>query len=560
MRILDLMLKEKHISLKLDKNLMIKGISSYIHESDYINQIMNQPIIKVIENLLFSENFFNKRLLEELVVDLQTALKTKNGLLDELIITNDLEDGHSFYRFDMSIDVLFSTEHFILLQLSNFIQGDNQAAVYDMIFETYNSEFSIINKLQTIGTFIIDYSKNRNMIYANDTFATLLGTTPDITRYYLIDGGTTEINNRTIIKNPNFLLNIDVVLSSDLDIFANDFQIGSKWIKMETKILKKEQNDDVRILAGILYDVSDYHMHKSVEYFKSIYELALTSGNIGFFYYNLHNHGNDLFEANDIYAKMIGILPTKEGLYRTDDFVEAVVPLEEEIAGDETINKKLSLLLSGDIDGTTDDLIKIHNKLTNQYTYILSSSKIEERFEDGTPSRFGGIIFDVTDRIKQEKNQIAFAYKDELTSLHNNRKLFKDMTKNINGIGLFFDLDNFKKVNDTYGHLEGNNLLQIFAKALLKISGKYKDANVYRLYGDEFFAFLPNQPLSVASEFEKKLDKEIAKAMKTYDKDILLAASMGFAEFKTGDDVDNFIKQADYEMYKVKILKQAKKE
>jgi len=123
------------------------------------------------------------------------------------------------------------------------------------------------------------------------------------------------------------------------------------------------------------------------------------------------------------------------------------------------------------------------------------------------------------------------------------------------GIGLFFDLDHFKRINDTYGHLVGDDLLRLFAKALAHVSSKYDDIFPYRLHGDEFFVFCEGHDALFAQQFEMDLQDQVDVLMESVDLDIAFGASMGYGLYRKGQDVDDFIKEADYSMYETKIAK-----
>ena len=123
---------------------------------------------------------------------------------------------------------------------------------------------------------------------------------------------------------------------------------------------------------------------------------------------------------------------------------------------------------------------------------------------------------------------------------------------------MFFDLDNFKKVNDKYGHLVGDKVLKMYAECLKEISDKYTGVEPYRLYGDEFFVFAEQRGLDFASIFQHELEL-LTKTRANTDKRLLFVeASMGVSDYKKGADVDDFIKEADYSMYKTKIVKKDK--
>ncbi|MCK5731381.1 MAG: GGDEF domain-containing protein, partial [Tenericutes bacterium] len=179
------------------------------------------------------------------------------------------------------------------------------------------------------------------------------------------------------------------------------------------------------------------------------------------------------------------------------------------------------------------------------------------RYENGDPIKIHGIVIDVTERIENERKQIEFANKDVLTGLSNSRKLLKDMIKRRNGIGLFFDLDDFKKFNDIYGHHMGDKILNEFGQALKEAALELPEVYIYRLYGDEFFVYAEGYDEDFANAYEQRLVVIIEERMSKYNLKLKLQASMGSANFKKDSDIDDFIKEADYEMYKIKIDKKA---
>ena len=275
----------------------------------------------------------------------------------------------------------------------------------------------------------------------------------------------------------------------------------------------------------------------------------------GMFHYDLSKHDSSVFKANKIYADIFGLEPDENGMYKFDDFLRAQLPLEENLSKYDNVNIQVDKLKRGEIEGTNDDILKIQNLKTGEIKYLLTSSKTDSYFEDGKAKRFGGIAIDITDRIIRERNQAEFLYKDELTLLGNNRALAKNMMDTKDGLGLFFDLDNFKKINDTYGHLMGDKMIKFFGECLDKVAKEYENITVYRLYGDEFFVFCETRHKSFAMIYERKVKEYLVKKMKTVKENINLEASMGTSMYKKGSNVDDFIKYADYSMYETKISK-----
>lgn len=106
---------------------------------------------------------------------------------------------------------------------------------------------------------------------------------------------------------------------------------------------------------------------------------------------------------------------------------------------------------------------------------------------------------------KTADESIGKAYTDNLTGLWN-RKYTEMIVNRIiqekgTGCLFMFDLDNFKSVNDTYGHIAGDNVLKAFARALMKTSREYDIC--CRVGGDEFMLFakrLPEDQIKILAE------------------------------------------------------------
>lgn len=131
---------------------------------------------------------------------------------------------------------------------------------------------------------------------------------------------------------------------------------------------------------------------------------------------------------------------------------------------------------------------------------------------------------------------------DPLTGLFNRDTYYRDlprMDKTITGV-IQFDLNGLKYLNDTYGHLEGDNALSTVATIILKCSNR--SMYVYRLGGDEFIVIVINSSketiLKVVEDIKQKLDET------TYH------CSIGYAfREKKSDGLEEVIKQAEKEMY-----------
>lgn len=121
----------------------------------------------------------------------------------------------------------------------------------------------------------------------------------------------------------------------------------------------------------------------------------------------------------------------------------------------------------------------------------------------------------------------------------------------INYSVLFFDIDNFKSINDVYGHTAGDKLLGIFGN-ILKQNCRGTDM-VGRYGGDEFLILMPNTNLEKAKEFAKRICKTIEQSNFTYkEQKIKITTSIGIAERSSYKNRFEMIDSADHFLYKAK--------
>ncbi|XOB61242.1 GGDEF domain-containing protein [Campylobacterota bacterium DY0563] len=147
---------------------------------------------------------------------------------------------------------------------------------------------------------------------------------------------------------------------------------------------------------------------------------------------------------------------------------------------------------------------------------------------------------------------------DPLTKLYNRHKIDKELeihyasfqNNNIPFALLMLDLDHFKKINDKYGHQEGDEVLKLFSK-ILKNSTRLTDI-VGRWGGEEFIILYPNSDLNSATKLAKKLHTNLKKSkeMQKYD----LTVSIGLGVPKKDISLKDFIKNVDDALYKAKDL------
>lgn len=179
--------------------------------------------------------------------------------------------------------------------------------------------------------------------------------------------------------------------------------------------------------------------------------------------------------------------------------------------------------------------------------------------ENGALIHYVAIRKDVTQRKTVEEQVVYQAYHDHLTGLPNRRMLYQrltDMTADVRpdalAAVLLFDLDNFKLINDSLGHLMGDELLKSFTGRVRHLLSA--DEMMARIGGDEFVILLP--ALRAAEEAEARctaIMTAINEPFQLGDHPYFVTASAGISLFPThGTTVEQLLKAADMAMYGAK--------
>jgi diguanylate cyclase (GGDEF)-like protein len=150
---------------------------------------------------------------------------------------------------------------------------------------------------------------------------------------------------------------------------------------------------------------------------------------------------------------------------------------------------------------------------------------------------------------------------DSLTSMHNRRWMHETFARQLSrsvrdGSDLsmvMFDTDHFKRINDEYGHLMGDQVLCTVARVITQ-QLRPRDL-VARFGGDEFVMLLPENNLIQAAQVAERLRLAVAATTIEVDETgntISVTASLGVAQMRTGDTLDSLLSTTDKALYQAK--------
>jgi diguanylate cyclase (GGDEF)-like protein/PAS domain S-box-containing protein len=167
-------------------------------------------------------------------------------------------------------------------------------------------------------------------------------------------------------------------------------------------------------------------------------------------------------------------------------------------------------------------------------------------------------FIDVTDTKAKERQMESIAWSDPLTGVLNRRGFERDAAQRLTdsaddatGALLFIDLNDFKEINDRYGHVVGDQLLTIAAQRLRKAL-RSQDI-IGRPGGDEFVALVPDVSAAIADKLAQRLAKALEAPYNIGTETMSCAASIGLALYPTNaNTLTGLLREADQAMYRAK--------
>lgn len=164
---------------------------------------------------------------------------------------------------------------------------------------------------------------------------------------------------------------------------------------------------------------------------------------------------------------------------------------------------------------------------------------------------------------KREMSLKNSAITDCLTGVYNRKglelclsaaKKKYELLEDYNFSIIIFDIDDFKKINDTYGHIFGDEILKLICKIF--VDNTDKNDRIYRYGGEEFIILLHNanqkEGFKIGNRLRKIIEKNDFISPLDLKKLIKITVSGGVAKYEKGLNIEQFIKKADELLYKAK--------
>jgi len=193
--------------------------------------------------------------------------------------------------------------------------------------------------------------------------------------------------------------------------------------------------------------------------------------------------------------------------------------------------------------------------------YVNDELVAEHELSAGDRLRCGNHIFRFLDQIEAQYHETVYAMmtRDGLTGALNKRYLTEILNRDIERCRrrnrpmamILLDIDHFKKVNDTYGHLVGDEVLQELSRRIQQVIRG--DELFARFGGEEFAVLVSDGDLAEARELAERCFATVgSQPFDTSTGRIVVTISVGIAEFKGDGTANSLIERADQKLYRAK--------
>lgn len=420
-----------------------------------------------------------------------------------------------------------------------------RAVVVESIDRPYRDVLEVKNQLklavQASNTGIWDWNINSDNIFFSDVFANLMG----YTNHEMNCNASSWEAMLHSDDLPNALQKLHKILISTSEKFYEDeFRMrhrdGSYRLILSRGEVYRDANGRAVRIVGTLTDFTEHNRQE--QRFRSAVEASpnamIMVDETGLIILT-NSQVDKLFgyEPNALIGKNVVVLipESKQGTHAKHIAQHFKLPIDGEIG----VGRKLYALHRNGHEFRVE--IRLTTIVNQEGNYTIAS------------------VVDITERLEYETRINQLINFDPLTGLPNRQMLSERVRHEIQAAYrgnkhlavMFMDLDNFKNVNDTLGHLFGDLLLMEVGQRLQSVL-RATDM-VARVGGDEFIILLPDSGEGAAARVASKILKLMSKSCFIQEHDLTITPSIGIAVFpENGGDFEILSQRADNAMYRAK--------
>ncbi|RME88804.1 MAG: EAL domain-containing protein [Candidatus Hydrogenedentota bacterium] len=456
-----------------------------------------------------------------------------------VVWSGNLSDGTSVNLKTTSIEL--GNNECILLQITTLPSEDHYIRSYKELAKDYNTLFLALPYAAVL------LSLSGKVIRANAKFYSLFGLTKK--------GKSLKIFKNLSQQNQYDLANLmATLLTSKKRMAQRTFQVsgGSKdLLHMEiTLILLRDIQHNPKYFCLIVNDLSPLmQAYSSLEESKERYRLALASLNDGIWEWNL--------DSNTVYVSTRSreILGLRDD-HNTISFQQFIQYFSKES------KKRLKEALLDFIHHSQKDTFVQESEIPTERGMVYVKLTAKRRV--GSNNIVKGVVGSITDLTSQKTYAHLLNYAaeyDNLTGLPNRVYIVKTIHQKLEEMQanpdkkiaiLFFDLDRFKIVNDSLGHLAGDKLLRAVSERINTLVGKKAIGS--RIGGDEFLLVVDSiKSKEHVETWAKKVLKLFKEPFHISGYEFSVTPSMGVVYVKNPkQNPQTLLQQADIAMYEAK--------